>query len=108
MDEKFCFFLRNFPGRRKGRKAGKRPSFLKKRSKKLLSTSAGTEFEWENSVLSDTDESFLLLFFKKEDSCLVPAKAGGTFDRGERRLSVLVFLRGRRGRRPAISCGSQL
>jgi len=39
---------------------------LKKRSKKLSSISAGTEFKPANSVLSEIDKSFLVLFFKKE------------------------------------------
>ena len=51
-----------------------RPSFLKKRSKKLSSIAAGTEFKLANSVLSETDKSFLFLavavcdplFLKKE------------------------------------------
>jgi len=34
---------------------------LKKRSKKLSSIAAGTEFEPANSVLSETDKSFLFL-----------------------------------------------
>jgi len=41
-------------------------SFLKKRTKKLLSVSAGTEFYCSNSVPAAREESFLLLFFKKE------------------------------------------
>jgi len=41
-------------------------SFLKKRTKKLLSIAAGTEFGPANSELSETDKGFLLLFFKKE------------------------------------------
>jgi hypothetical protein len=43
-----------------------RPSFLKKRSKKLSSIAIGPESERENSALSETEKSFLLLFFKKE------------------------------------------
>jgi len=38
---------------------------LKKRSKKLSSVADGTEFELVNSVQSQTDKSFLVLFFKK-------------------------------------------
>src|SRR5271165_1532504 len=42
------------------------PSFLKKRSKKLLSIRDRTETSVSNSVPKATDKSFLLLFFKKE------------------------------------------
>jgi hypothetical protein len=47
------------------RKEG-RPSFLKKRNKKLLLIAVGLVFKWANRVMSVMDESFLLLFFKKE------------------------------------------
>jgi len=40
---------------------------LKKRTKKLLSVSDRTEFAVLNSVPVAIGESFLLLFFKKED-----------------------------------------
>jgi len=50
----------------KVRQAQKECSFLKKRTKKLLSIAAGTEFGPANSELSETDKGFLLLFFKKE------------------------------------------
>jgi hypothetical protein len=49
-----------------------RSSFLKKRSKKLLSIADGTEFEQANSVRSLTDKSFLVLFFKKEQLAFLP------------------------------------
>jgi hypothetical protein len=52
-----------------------RRSFLKKRTKKLLSVSDSTEFAGLNSVPMAMDESFLLLFFKKEDSCFLPDRA---------------------------------
>jgi len=45
-----------------------RCSFLKKRTKKLLSVSDPPEFARVNSVPVEMDESFLLLFFKKEVS----------------------------------------
>jgi len=48
------------------RKRKQSTSFLKKRSKKPLSVSDGTESSRSNSVPMATDESFLLLFFKKE------------------------------------------
>jgi len=41
-------------------------SFLKKRNKKLSSIATGTESKPENAVLSQTNKSFLVLFFKKE------------------------------------------
>jgi len=41
-------------------------SFLKKRTKKLLSVSDASEVDGLNSVSSAMDKSFLLLFFKKE------------------------------------------
>jgi GT2 family glycosyltransferase len=49
--------------------AGKveRPSFLKKRSKKLLTVPRATEFPRAGSVRRAMSKSFLLLFFKKED-----------------------------------------
>jgi hypothetical protein len=40
---------------------------LKKRSKKLLQIARGTEPTQVRSVPHETDKSFLLLFFKKED-----------------------------------------
>ena len=43
---------------------------MKKRTKKLLSISDSTEFAGLNSVPAEMDESFLLLFFKKEGLCL--------------------------------------
>jgi len=42
-------------------------SFLKKRTKKLLSVQNRSEFTRSNSVPQAMDKSFLLLFFKKED-----------------------------------------
>jgi len=42
-------------------------SFLKKRTKKLLSVQDRSEFTRSNSVPQAMDKSFLLLFFKKED-----------------------------------------
>jgi hypothetical protein len=47
-----------------------RSSFLKKRSKKLLSVSGRTEPTRVASELGAMSKSFLLLFFKKEDSSL--------------------------------------
>jgi hypothetical protein len=47
-------------------KEGKDSSFLKKRSKKLLSIAAGGGLNWEARALAETDKSFLVLFFKKE------------------------------------------
>ena len=47
-------------------------SFLKKRNKKLLSIGHGTEFEPANSVLSETDKNFLVLFYKKEHLPFLP------------------------------------
>jgi hypothetical protein len=41
-------------------------SFLKKRTKTLLSVSGGTEFTYFGSVPQVICKSFLLLFFKKE------------------------------------------
>jgi len=46
-----------------------RRSFLKKRTKKLLSVSDSTEFTRPKSVPVAMDKSFLLLFFKKEGLC---------------------------------------
>jgi hypothetical protein len=43
-----------------------RTSFLKKRSKKLLPIARRTGRQRENSVPTETDKSFLVLFFKKE------------------------------------------
>jgi hypothetical protein len=54
------------PSRQKG-KAKQRPSFLKK-SKKLSSIAAGMELKLANSVQSETDKSFLVLFFQKRTS----------------------------------------
>jgi hypothetical protein len=45
-------------------------SFLKKRTKKLLPVAATRVFERGAFVLPETDQSFLVLFFKKE---LLPA-----------------------------------
>jgi hypothetical protein len=49
-----------------------RPSFLKKRSKKLLLIARGHCITQVNSVLPETDKSFLVLLFKKEHflSCM--------------------------------------
>jgi hypothetical protein len=47
------------------RKEG-RPSFLKKRSKKLLLIASTRRAKRPNQVLTAIDKSFLLLFFKKE------------------------------------------
>jgi multidrug efflux system outer membrane protein len=47
-----------------------RPSFLKKRSKKLLSVAPATGFPRLNSRLRATSKSFLVLFFKKEHAFL--------------------------------------
>jgi hypothetical protein len=44
-----------------------RTSFLKKRSKKLLPIARFGRAPRVDSVLPETDKSFLLLFFKKED-----------------------------------------
>jgi hypothetical protein len=44
-----------------------RSSFLKKRSKKLLSVSCGAGVPRGASRLRATDKSLLLLFFRKED-----------------------------------------
>jgi len=49
-----------------GRCAKESCSFLQKRTKKLLSVSDSSEFSGSNSVPTAMDESFLLLFFKKE------------------------------------------
>jgi hypothetical protein len=49
-----------------GLKGEARPSFLKKRSKKLSSIADGTAFKPENSERSEMNKSFLALFFKKE------------------------------------------
>jgi hypothetical protein len=43
-----------------------RCSFLKKRTKKLLLISAGTERPWGDHGQRAGDKSFLLIFFKKE------------------------------------------
>jgi hypothetical protein len=42
-------------------------SFLKRRTKKLLSIAPRPEASQGPQVLPETDKSFLLLFFKKED-----------------------------------------
>jgi hypothetical protein len=49
-----------------------RPSFLKKRSKKLLSIAQRSGPPLRRSVWPATDKSFLLLFFKKEDLPYLP------------------------------------
>jgi hypothetical protein len=41
-------------------------SFLKKRTKKLLSVTGNTNARWSNQKLAASGKSFLLLFFKKE------------------------------------------
>jgi hypothetical protein len=46
---------------------------LKKRSKKLLSVKDGTETSGSNATRTAMDESFLLLFFKKEALYLLSA-----------------------------------
>jgi hypothetical protein len=43
-----------------------RTSFLKKRSKKLLTIASPRRLEQEAVMLPVTDKSFLVLFFKKE------------------------------------------
>jgi hypothetical protein len=43
-----------------------RPSFLKKRSKKLLQMASGIRLNAEAPVPAETSKSFLVLFFKKE------------------------------------------
>jgi hypothetical protein len=43
-------------------------SFLKKRTKKLLSVAVSIRVSWLNTRPDATCKSFLLLFFKKEDS----------------------------------------
>jgi hypothetical protein len=43
-------------------------SFLKKRTKKLLQIAAGLRATWLNSSPAAMSKSFLLLFFKKEES----------------------------------------
>jgi hypothetical protein len=48
-------------------------SFLKKRSKKLLSVARSLRVKWEISMLPETDRSFLVLFFKKELLSYLPA-----------------------------------
>jgi hypothetical protein len=45
-------------------------SFLKKRTKKILLLGGGTPVGLEPPVL-ETDKIFLVLFFKKEHSCLL-------------------------------------
>jgi hypothetical protein len=42
-------------------------SFLKKRTKKLLSVAGSIRAAWLNSLPDAKCKSFLLLFFKKED-----------------------------------------
>jgi hypothetical protein len=59
----FCAF-RGQSTHWEGRKA--RRSFLKKRTKKLLSIRSVLETTISQSVAAPTDKSFLLLFFKKE------------------------------------------
>jgi hypothetical protein len=54
--------LGNYVAQRKGS-----CSFLKKRTKKLLPVSGGTELSCLGSVQRAMCKSFLLLFFKKED-----------------------------------------
>jgi hypothetical protein len=43
-------------------------SFLKKRTKKLFSVTGITRVAWLNTVSDAMSKSFLLLFFKKEES----------------------------------------
>jgi hypothetical protein len=45
---------------------GRSPSFLKKRSKKLLSIASSRRFKRANPVVPVMSKSFLVLFFKKE------------------------------------------
>jgi len=45
---------------------GRKTSFLKKRSKKLLSVACGGAARHVPRALPETDKSFLLLFFKEE------------------------------------------
>jgi hypothetical protein len=53
-----------------------RRSFLKKGSKKLLSVSGASGYTCLGSVPRAMSKSFLLLFFKKEESSFLPlAKA---------------------------------
>ncbi len=51
-----------------GTKLKKESSFSEeKEAKRLLQIARRTGPKWENSLLPETDRSFLLLFFKKED-----------------------------------------
>jgi hypothetical protein len=52
-----------------GQKGKDRTSFLKKRSKKLLSIADGAEFRPASSMLSETDESFFGSFLQKRTPC---------------------------------------
>jgi len=49
-----------------GKKCRQESSFLKKRSQKLSPIAAVTAFKPAPSEASETDKSFLVLFFKKE------------------------------------------
>jgi hypothetical protein len=53
-------------GRGEGGRGKEGSSFLKKRSKKLSFIADGMAFGLANSILSLTNKSFLVLFFKKE------------------------------------------
>jgi hypothetical protein len=61
-------FEERAPGHAKSADSEKESSVLKKRSKRLLSVSGGTEIPWWTPELGAIDEGFLLLFFKKEES----------------------------------------
>jgi hypothetical protein len=52
-----------------------RTSFLKKRSKKLLPIASGNLLNAAARTPAAMDKSFLLLFFKKEESFLIPLAA---------------------------------
>jgi hypothetical protein len=56
-----------------GVQEGRKCSFLKKRTKKLLFLSGGAGAAYLGLSLGATDKSFLVLFFKKEPSFL-PAR----------------------------------
>jgi hypothetical protein len=57
---------------RKGKRGKESTSFLKKRSKKLLSIADGTESGWMSSALASMNKGFLVLFFKKERPSFAP------------------------------------
>jgi hypothetical protein len=58
------------------KKGNKDSSFLKKRSKKLLQIASGVRLNQSARMSAETDQSFLVLFFKKELlSCLTRPQA---------------------------------